>query len=225
MISFLSVPTKMDADSTVPVKVKKTRRRLRLSCVECTKRRQVHMFHLSKSIIFMLPSCPSSLQKCDRAYPCGLCVSRGVPHLCHWSPVPIARPTPAKPPARTKTVVESEDQKKMQHLSDRICLLERQLEQSGTSAFFAGPSYPVNSGPQLSNSRHDSPEQSSSSVHSGSVFSTPEPASWNSDSVPCLDADTLESIAHSLRILPADQELHAGRGSSLHTLRQVRGHL
>ncbi|KAG6820824.1 hypothetical protein H0H93_011118 [Arthromyces matolae] len=57
-------------------KEKKTRRRLRLSCVECTKRRQ----------------------KCDRKYPCSLCTQRGVTHLCRWETVPVARPTPARPP-------------------------------------------------------------------------------------------------------------------------------
>lgn len=55
---------------------KKTRRRLRVSCVECTRRRQ----------------------KCDRQQPCGLCTSRGVVHLCRWELEPFARPSPVRPP-------------------------------------------------------------------------------------------------------------------------------
>ncbi|EJC98978.1 uncharacterized protein FOMMEDRAFT_148940 [Fomitiporia mediterranea MF3/22] len=55
---------------------KRTRRRLRVSCVECTRRRQ----------------------KCDRQQPCSLCKTRGVEHLCRWETEPFARPPPARPP-------------------------------------------------------------------------------------------------------------------------------
>ncbi|KAJ3733804.1 hypothetical protein DFJ43DRAFT_196013 [Lentinula guzmanii] len=83
------------------------RRRLRLSCIECTKRRQ----------------------RCDRAQPaCGLCKSRGVEHLCRWATVPFARPTPEKPPATTVAIADSEDKRKIQQLSDYIRMLEQELE-------------------------------------------------------------------------------------------------
>ncbi|KAF5345297.1 hypothetical protein D9758_008475 [Tetrapyrgos nigripes] len=85
---------------------KKTRRRLRLSCVECTKRRQ----------------------KCDRKYPCGLCVSRDVSHLCRWESVPFARPPPGRPPnypgPDSETVIRE--------LTERITVLERALAERET---------------------------------------------------------------------------------------------
>ncbi|OCB88722.1 hypothetical protein A7U60_g4103 [Sanghuangporus baumii] len=62
-------------------KQKKTRRRLRVSCVECTRRRQ----------------------KCDRTQPCGLCRRRGVEHLCRWELEPFARPQPSRPTGSRKT--------------------------------------------------------------------------------------------------------------------------
>ncbi|KAJ7594605.1 hypothetical protein C8J56DRAFT_927171 [Mycena floridula] len=83
-------------------KEKKTRRRLRLSCVECTKRRQ----------------------KCSRDWPCSLCVSRGVSHLCRWESVPVARPTPQRPPMIPK--VEESDLT-VAELSARIATLEKTL--------------------------------------------------------------------------------------------------
>ncbi|GLB37841.1 hypothetical protein LshimejAT787_0408920 [Lyophyllum shimeji] len=84
-------------------KEKKTRRRLRLSCVECTKRRQ----------------------KCDRKYPCSLCVSRGVSHLCRWETVPVARPAPARPP-NVPSLPTSEQT--IQQLLSRIASLEKALK-------------------------------------------------------------------------------------------------
>lgn len=217
----------MNPNPAESVKAKKTRRRLRLSCVECTKRRQVCLLYSSKYI-----DLPSSQQKCDRANPCGLCTSRGVPHLCYWSPVPIARPTPARPPSHTKTaMIESEDKKEVQQLSDRICLLEQQLEQSRINADFAwsGSQSSSSFGSVLfPNSRNDSPASpalsSSPSINNNhSASSSPEPASWNSEGGPCLDPITLETIALSLQVLPAGQEGYFGRGSSLHTLQTVRG--
>ncbi|KAI0632947.1 hypothetical protein C8Q77DRAFT_857003 [Trametes polyzona] len=56
-------------------KVKRTRRRQRLSCVECTRKRT----------------------KCDRQLPCGTCVSRGMAQLCRWEPI-VVRPPPQAPP-------------------------------------------------------------------------------------------------------------------------------
>ncbi|KAL5523626.1 hypothetical protein ACEPAG_7799 [Sanghuangporus baumii] len=61
-------------------KQKKSRRRLRVSCVECTRRRQ----------------------KCDRTQPCGLCRRRGVEHLCRWELEPFARPLPSRPTGSRK---------------------------------------------------------------------------------------------------------------------------
>ncbi|RDB25040.1 putative transcriptional regulatory protein C1F7.11c [Hypsizygus marmoreus] len=89
-------------------KEKKTRRRLRLSCVECTKRRQ----------------------KCDRKYPCSLCVSRGVPHLCRWETVPLARPAPARPP--TTPDAQTQDPT-VEELLARIAVLEKALENQNTT--------------------------------------------------------------------------------------------
>ena len=94
-------------------RVKKTRRRLRLSCVECTKRRQ----------------------KCDRQHPCGLCVTRGVAHLCRWESVPMARPAPARPPASALREVSVTDQTDIiQDLKQRIVALEKDLESARRSS-------------------------------------------------------------------------------------------
>ncbi|KAI0369245.1 hypothetical protein BV20DRAFT_968105 [Pilatotrama ljubarskyi] len=82
-------------------KAKQTRRRQRLSCVECTRRRQ----------------------KCDRQIPCGLCVSRGVPHLCRWEPL-VARPAPQRPPEGAPIVPAESAQSTIAALSARISALE-----------------------------------------------------------------------------------------------------
>ncbi|KAK7045690.1 hypothetical protein VNI00_007523 [Paramarasmius palmivorus] len=95
-----------------PPKEKKTRRRLRLSCVECTKRRQ----------------------RCDRNYPCGLCTSRGVSHLCRWESVPVSRPTPARPPDHRGLRTATDSETKIKELSERIVVLERSLEQQNSAA-------------------------------------------------------------------------------------------
>jgi len=85
-------------------KEKKTRRRLRLSCVECTKRRQVcHLLPPPPPPSLRVPRSSSTkavifLQKCDRKYPCGSCTARNVTHLCRWESVPVARPAPQRPP-------------------------------------------------------------------------------------------------------------------------------
>ncbi|KAL5528505.1 hypothetical protein ACEPAF_7641 [Sanghuangporus sanghuang] len=76
-------------------KQKKTRRRLRVSCVECTRRRQ----------------------KCDRTQPCGLCRRRGVEHLCRWELEPFARPQPSRPTGSRKTENKSSLEKRAESQS------------------------------------------------------------------------------------------------------------
>ncbi|KAF9528484.1 hypothetical protein CPB83DRAFT_894272 [Crepidotus variabilis] len=97
----------MQPGSSAP-KERKTRRRLRLSCVECTKRRQ----------------------KCDRNQPCSLCVSRGVSHLCRWESVPVARPPPARPPRNAYGESSSEgvsNNQDVEELLQKIAYLEDEL--------------------------------------------------------------------------------------------------
>ncbi|GJE92953.1 Zn(II)2Cys6 transcription factor [Phanerochaete sordida] len=84
-------------------KVKQTRRRQRLSCVECTKRRQ----------------------RCDRQFPCGLCTTRGIPHLCRWEPI-VVRPTPQRPPT---AAISAAANSTIETLSARIAALEQALLQ------------------------------------------------------------------------------------------------
>lgn len=90
-------------------KQKRTRRRQRVSCSECVHRRQ----------------------KCDRQSPCSLCVSRGVPHLCHWEPFikssVIQRPLPA-PYER-----EPEIKSTIEQLRSRVVLLEEALKNQNTA--------------------------------------------------------------------------------------------
>ncbi|KAJ3480371.1 hypothetical protein NLI96_g8396 [Meripilus lineatus] len=92
-------------------KVKQTRVRQRLSCVECTKRRQ----------------------KCDRKVPCGLCVSRGIPNLCRWEPF-VVRPTPQRPPvispepsAQVAAAAAASAEATIQTLTARVAALEKAL--------------------------------------------------------------------------------------------------
>ncbi|KAI0830224.1 hypothetical protein BC628DRAFT_1313978 [Trametes gibbosa] len=79
-------------------KVKRTRRRQRLNCVECTRKRT----------------------KCDRQIPCSTCVSRGIPQLCRWEPM-VVRPAPQAPPegALSGSTIAA--------LSSRIAVLEQTL--------------------------------------------------------------------------------------------------
>ncbi|KAF8070816.1 hypothetical protein FPV67DRAFT_1488820 [Lyophyllum atratum] len=88
----------MDSDQ----RLSETGKEKKNPCVECTKRRQ----------------------KCDRKYPCSLCVSRGVTHLCRWETVPLARPAPARPP-NVSTLPSSEQT--IQQLLSRIASLEKAL--------------------------------------------------------------------------------------------------
>ncbi|KAK2467865.1 hypothetical protein APHAL10511_000160 [Amanita phalloides] len=92
-------------------KEKKTRRRLRLSCVECTKRRQ----------------------KCDRNHPCSLCISRNVPHLCRWENVPVARPTPVRPPHFAGSAI-ADSESTIKELQERIKVLENALAQNNRTS-------------------------------------------------------------------------------------------
>ncbi|KAJ7232790.1 hypothetical protein B0H12DRAFT_1239538 [Mycena haematopus] len=124
-----------------PKKEKKTRRRLRLSCVECTKRRQ----------------------RCDRVYPCGLCVSRGVSHLCRWENVPVARPLPARPPV----IPSPGSSDSIQQLSARIASLEKTVvaerlrNRSGRTIItipFQSPVLIPRASPSSANSPYSSPE-------------------------------------------------------------------
>ncbi|KAL4253796.1 hypothetical protein ABKN59_002976 [Abortiporus biennis] len=97
--------------STHGGKVKQTRRRQRLSCVECTKRRQ----------------------KCDRQIPCGLCVTRGIPHLCRWEPI-FARPPPQRPPTQAISQPADVDANAtIAKLTARVAALEKALEQNQTT--------------------------------------------------------------------------------------------
>ncbi|KAL1684226.1 hypothetical protein EV122DRAFT_257244 [Schizophyllum commune] len=97
----------MEAQQTgLTEKQKRTRRRQRVSCSECVHRRQ----------------------KCDRQSPCSLCVSRGVPHLCHWEPfikstATTQRPAPAAPYER-----EPEIKSTIEQLRNRVLLLEEALQ-------------------------------------------------------------------------------------------------
>ncbi|KAI0712762.1 hypothetical protein C8T65DRAFT_574527 [Cerioporus squamosus] len=84
-----------------PGKVKQTRRRQRLSCIECTRRRQ----------------------KCDRQIPCALCVSRGIPQLCRWEPL-VSRPAPQRPPEGAPV---GSHQSTIAALSARIAVLEQTI--------------------------------------------------------------------------------------------------
>ncbi|KAG7090971.1 hypothetical protein E1B28_010038 [Marasmius oreades] len=151
-------------------KEKKTRRRLRLSCVECTKRRQ----------------------RCDRNYPCGLCTQRGVSHLCRWETVPVARPAPARPPdhAGVRSVLDSDA--KIRELSERIAMLERSLEyqkangadQSDPSLFRPSPSHGGTSSghsPLYPNDVSPGPQRCPSAPGDSSPYSSPEPSASHDD--------------------------------------------
>ncbi|KAH8827946.1 hypothetical protein DL96DRAFT_1128774 [Flagelloscypha sp. PMI_526] len=98
----------------------KKRRRLRLSCIECTSRRQ----------------------RCDRQTPCALCVKRGIPDLCVYSAEPFIRPEPkrskplnespgssvARKSASPSTGDDTDDsQKKIHELNMKIASLEQTI--------------------------------------------------------------------------------------------------
>ena len=64
-------------------------------------------------------------QKCDRQIPCGLCTTRGIPHLCRWEPI-VVRPTPQRPPTEAISVSANAT---IEALSARIAALEQALKQ------------------------------------------------------------------------------------------------
>ncbi|KAJ6497794.1 hypothetical protein C8R45DRAFT_139640 [Mycena sanguinolenta] len=189
-------------------KEKKTRRRLRLSCVECTKRRQ----------------------RCDRVYPCGLCVSRGVSHLCRWENVPVARPTPARPPV----VPSPESSNSIQQLSARIASLEKAVvaERSrnrSRSDNSLAVSSPHSSSRGLSLPNDYSPGNSVVSLQSPSTanspYSSPEPYSQEDENerlaAPHLSDSVYQTVSSLAQQSLAHHGEYIGRGSSLSALYSV----
>ncbi|TFK44458.1 hypothetical protein BDQ12DRAFT_17980 [Crucibulum laeve] len=178
-------------------KEKKTRRRLRLSCVECTKRRQ----------------------KCDRNYPCSLCVARGVTHLCRWENVPVARPSPARPPAealRSSSTVSNEQESTIRELTARIASLEKALaEQKNLNGSPAtSPSVP----PELSTSPQSSGCVDSNAATSGRA--SPEPPK---DILPdsFLSDPLYEAISTVAQLSFGHHGEYVGRGSLICALRSI----
>ncbi|KAF7375913.1 hypothetical protein MSAN_00005700 [Mycena sanguinolenta] len=194
-----------------PKKEKKTRRRLRLSCVECTKRRQ----------------------RCDRVYPCGLCVSRGVSHLCRWENVPVARPTPARPPM----VPSPGSSDSIQQLSARIASLEkavvaersRNRSRSGNHHDSLAVSSPHSSSRGLSLPNDYSPGNSVVSLQSpssaNSPYSSPEPYSQEDENerlaAPHLSDSVYQTVSSLAQQSLAHHGEYIGRGSSLSALYSI----
>ncbi|KAF7315237.1 hypothetical protein MIND_00038100 [Mycena indigotica] len=183
-----------------PKKEKKTRRRLRLSCVECTKRRQ----------------------RCDRSYPCGLCVSRGVAHLCRWETVPVARPTPARPP-----VIPSQNaQDKIQQLSARIASLEAMVAaERRKNSTLAGSSPRSSNSLAIDFSPHGSVVSLQSPSNGNSPNSSPEPypPDEDDDFVPATLSDSgYCSVASLSQCCVAHHGEYVGSGSLLSALRSMR---
>ncbi|KAJ7502869.1 hypothetical protein B0H11DRAFT_2360274, partial [Mycena galericulata] len=190
---------------------KKTRRRLRLSCVECTKRRQ----------------------RCDRVYPCGLCVSRGVSHLCRWENVPVARPTPARPPV---VPAAGTNDANIQLLSARIASLEQtviaeRLRNRPRSDNFLSGSSPRSSSGGLSLSNDYSPRNSVVSLQSpssgNSPYSSPEPYPQEEESerLATVVNPLPDSVYHTVSSLTQQSIAHHGEyiggGSSLSALYSI----
>ncbi|KAJ7125004.1 hypothetical protein C8R44DRAFT_128821 [Mycena epipterygia] len=201
------------SDHPIPgKKEKKTRRRLRLSCVECTKRRQ----------------------RCDRVYPCGLCVSRGVSHLCRWENVPVARPTPARPPV---VPAPGTSDASIQQLSARIASLEqtvvaerlRNRPRSDNHLDALSGSSPHSSSRGLSLPNDYSPHNSVVSLQSpssgNSPYSSPEPYSQEDDSERTTATPLPDSVYHTVASLTQHSLAHhgeyIGRGSSLSALYSI----
>ncbi|KAJ7874785.1 hypothetical protein B0H14DRAFT_91706 [Mycena olivaceomarginata] len=194
-----------------PKKEKKTRRRLRLSCVECTKRRQ----------------------RCDRVYPCGLCVSRGVSHLCRWENVPVARPTPARPPV----IPSPGSNDSIQQLSARIASLEktvvaerlRNRSRSDNHHDSLSVSSPHSSSRGLSLPNDYSPGDSVVSLHSpssaNSPYSSPEPYSQEDENERLAAPHLSDNVYHTVSSLAQQSIAHhgeyIGRGSSLSALYSI----
>ncbi|KAK7057471.1 hypothetical protein R3P38DRAFT_1175690 [Favolaschia claudopus] len=192
----------------LPKKEKKTRRRLRLSCVECTKRRQ----------------------RCDRVYPCGLCVSRGVSHLCRWENVPVARPTPARPPV----MPSSGKPDSIQELSARIASLEKsvvaeRLRNSRNQYDPTAASSSHSSRLGLPHLDQYSPALSAASLQSpsseNSPYSSPEPCSQDDEgeslALPFLSNDVHRTVSSLMQHLISQPGEYIGRGSSLSALYSI----
>ncbi|KAJ7668484.1 hypothetical protein DFH06DRAFT_982925 [Mycena polygramma] len=177
-------------------KEKKTRRRLRLSCVECTKRRQ----------------------RCDRVYPCGLCVSRGVSHLCRWENVPVARPAPARPPVVPSPVGDS-----IQQLSARIASLEQTVVAERLRN--RHDSSPHSSGRGLSLPNEYSPRNSVVSLQSSSAnspYSSPEPYEEDTERLAApLPDNVYQTVSSLTQQSLAHHGEYIGRGSSLSALYSI----
>ncbi|KAJ7209650.1 hypothetical protein GGX14DRAFT_631284 [Mycena pura] len=185
---------------------KKTRRRLRLSCVECTKRRQ----------------------RCDRVYPCGLCVSRGVSHLCRWENVPVARPTPARPPVISSPATDET----MQQLSARIASLEQTVVaerlRSGRSEHLdaLAASSPHSSSRGLDEySPHNSVVSLLSPSGGNSPYSSPEPYSQEDENekiaVTPLPDNVYKTVSSLVRQSMTHHGEYIGGGSSLSALYSI----
>ncbi|KAJ7076900.1 hypothetical protein B0H15DRAFT_575846 [Mycena belliarum] len=189
-----------------PKKEKKTRRRLRLSCVECTKRRQ----------------------RCDRVYPCGLCVSRGVSHLCRWENVPVARPTPARPPV---VPAPGTSDASIQQLSARIASLEQTVVNERLRNRLATDYHldaPSGSSPRDPPNKY-SPRNSSVSLQStssaNSPYSSPEPYSQDDDGETLTTTPISDRVYHVVASLIQQSMAHRGEyigeGSSLSALYSI----
>ncbi|KAJ6593610.1 hypothetical protein B0H19DRAFT_27376 [Mycena capillaripes] len=195
----------MPSAPDTPKKEKKTRRRLRLSCVECTKRRQ----------------------RCDRVYPCGLCVSRGVSHLCRWENVPVARPTPARPPV----VPAPGTSDSIQQLSARIASLEQTVVaerlRNRSRSDQQHESSPHSSSRGLSLSNDYSPHNSVVSLQSpssvNSPYSSPEPYEEDSERLAAtpLPDNVYQTVSSLTQQSLAHHGEYIGRGSSLSALYSI----
>ncbi|KAL0956236.1 hypothetical protein HGRIS_002390 [Hohenbuehelia grisea] len=145
-----------------PPKERRTRKRLRLNCVECTRRRQ----------------------KCDRNQPCGLCTSRGVQHLCRWDNGPNPRPQPRAPSTIAHVTVPASGPTNAELLA-RIDALEKTItsmqEKSSPPTSNTSPSI-SNESPPAAHASPPGPDQSFPSVAPPHNVSTPE-SSANMDIV------------------------------------------
>ncbi|KAM5537388.1 hypothetical protein V8D89_008907 [Ganoderma adspersum] len=145
-------PSDPAASSTGTGKTKQTRRRQRLSCVVCTRRRQ----------------------KCDRQIPCSLCVSRGVAQLCRWAPI-VARPEPQRPPERA-LLTTTQQQSTIATLTARIAALEQVIVSQNLQLTWGDPQHldvPHRTGPPSSRGSGPSTPDAGSSDDLGSSDANP----------------------------------------------------
>lgn len=130
-----------------------------------------------------------SPQKCDRNYPCSLCVSRGVQHLCRWESVPVARPAPARPPENISRSASSHDLT-IRELTARIATLEQALAHSNQNPIQL-PTSPIEVHSPVHPQQHHTPPYQHYQQHQDdkstvmtyptpvSNFASPPPASMN----------------------------------------------